>query len=320
MRRIFKLIASIALLISTKSNAQTFTLKERGTFLPQHKTVIRVQDSANHSLILFRTKLQVNTDGTPISYHPQDLYGQTKAINTIGNAIAVRKTGQLKNLCLDKTTYNKAIGVFRKFINSGYETVPEGYQIVWENVLISKTVNGTKKPCVIQNGEYAGYFASATSLKNGLTENKGECSCNDQVNPLRVPSLVLVGGNDNVVARYGAKLGDLLVAYNPANHQVVYAIINDKGPKHNLGEGSVLLNMLLLNKKAFPKSRKDTYGLITPDNILIAVIPNSRNYKKETPYTQDNVASRVGDWMKEIGLNTQEEVRVFLDKQALLLQ
>ena len=60
-------------------------------------------------------------------------------------------------------------------------------------------------------GAFKGYFGSLTALKNGLTGDKGECEINDQVNPIRVPALVLVGG-ENIVKNFGAKVGDLLVA------------------------------------------------------------------------------------------------------------
>ena len=92
---------------------------------------------------------------------------------------------------------------------------------------------------------FKGYFGSLTALKNGLTGNKGECDLNDQVNPMAVPALVLVGGN-SVVRQFGARVGDLLVAYNPATQRFSSAIVGDTGPADNLGEGSVLLNMKLL--------------------------------------------------------------------------
>ena len=62
------------------------------------------------------------------------------------------------------------------------------------------------------------------------------------------------GGTDNILKQYGARLGDLVIAYNAVNQKIVYAVINDIGPKDRLGEGSVLLNKLLLDKPNFPKT------------------------------------------------------------------
>src|SRR5688572_28917428 len=88
--------------------AQNFSILDSGIFTPQNKKVVLFRnENGDKKLILFQTKLQVNTDGTPISYHPYDLRGGEKAINTLGNAIAVFKKGSNKNLCLDKKTYSE---------------------------------------------------------------------------------------------------------------------------------------------------------------------------------------------------------------------
>jgi len=296
------------------SNSFSFSLTEKGLFEPQNKAVVLFSDSADNGMILFKTKLQVNTDGTPISYHPYDLTGSEKAINTIGNAIAVYKTGSQTNLCLGRDTYSEALDVFKKFRDSDFETIPEGYKIVWKNVLIPEKINGIEKPCIIKTGEYKGYFSSATSLTNGLSGDKGECECNNQVNPLKVPALVLAGGSDNIVRKFGANIGDLLVAYNPENKNVVYAVINDLGPKHNLGEGSVLLNMKLLNITEFPKTRKDTYKLATPGDIVIAILPGSKGYDLQKPFTAENIHERVTKWLSKAGFATENEFIGFIEK------
>ena len=299
--------------------SQSFALKEKGIFVPQNKAVILLADSTDKNIILFKTKLQVNTDGTPISYHPYDLTGTEKAINTIGNAIAVYKDGSETNLCLSNKTYSEALDVFKRYRDSNFDTIPAGYTIVWKNVLIPEKINGVEKPCIIKSGEYQGYFSSATSLTNGLTTDKGECECNNQVNPLKVPALVLAGGNDNIVRKYGAKIGDLLVAYNPENNKVVYAIINDSGPKHNLGEGSVLLNMKLLDRSEFPKTRKDTYKLATGNDIIIAIIPGSKSFDTKKPYTLENISERVTSWLNKAGFETESEFIEFLNNSKVEL-
>ncbi len=299
----------LTFIVPIVSHAQRFKVMDEGVFAPQQKKVLLLQDTlTDKKIIFFRTKIQVNTDGTPISYHPYDLHGETKAINTIGNAIAVRKEGSSKNLCLDRKTYKEAIQVFASYRDSGFEIIPEGYEITWKNVLAAERVGNTDKPCIIKTGPYAGYFGSLTSLGNGLTTNKGECDCNNQVNPLEVPGLVLPGGN-NVVRNYGAKVGDLVVAYNPANDSLVYAIINDQGPAHNLGEGSVLLNMTLLGLTEFPKNRKATYQLIPKNDIVIAIIPQSTNYERVRPYTAANVSKRVADWLEGAGIRNKEDFK-----------
>lgn len=302
------------------SRKASFKVKDSSVFQPQNKKIVLMEDSLDQKLILFQTTLQVNTDGTPLSYHPQDLGGKTKALNTIGNAVAIYKDGGSENIFLKRGLYSEAMSVFEQFRDSDYEKVPDGYKIRWQNVLIPEKTGGVEKPCIFKSGKYQGYYASATSLKNGLTSNKGDCNSNDQVNPLEVPALVLVGGKDNPLWKNGARVGDLLIAYNPENGAVSYAIINDAGPSNKLGEGSVLLNMQLNKTDVLPKNRKDTYGLVTKNDVFIAIIPASRKYKEERPFTADNIKNRITSWLIENGFSGEADFVQFLQKQESALK
>lgn len=306
-----KNICIILLVLLSKSliaQNQSFKLTEETIFKPENKKVLIFQNDAKSKLILFKSNLNVNTDGTPISYHPDDLRGEKIAINTICNAIAVRKAGSTQNLCLTKTGYSEAIDVFAKYRDSNFEQIPEGYTIKWDNVLIP---NQSNKPCIISSGTYKGYFSSATSLKNEVSGS--DCEVANQVNPLEVPGLVLVGGNDNVLKKNGVKVGDLIVAYNPANKKIVYAVINDEGPADKLGEGTVLLNKMLTDKPNFPKNRAETYGFIAK-NIIITVIPTSKDFKIERQYTLANVQSRVKSWLNNAGFADEAAYMTFLSQ------
>ncbi|MEI7897694.1 MAG: hypothetical protein WCJ26_11715 [bacterium] len=99
-----RLIYSILpfLCLSGIAIGQNLVLKEQGIFEPQNKKVLLFKDSVRHGLILSKTTLQVNMDGTPVSYHPDDLQGKVKAINTIGNAVAIYKNLSDMNLFLDR--------------------------------------------------------------------------------------------------------------------------------------------------------------------------------------------------------------------------
>src|SRR5262249_12498550 len=152
-----------------------------------------------------------------------------------------------------------------------------------------------------------GYFGSLTALQNGLTRDKGECDINDQVNPMTLPALVLVGGQ-NVVKTFGAKVGDLLVAYNPKTQLSTSAIIGDTGPEDNLGEGSVLLNMKLLGLTTTPTNKAETFKLsIENTQVLVAIIPDSHLFRVIKPYTAGNIDQRVAEWQNESGFSTREK-------------
>ena len=160
---------------------------QQGVFAPQQKRVKLVSrpGAPAHKVIFFRTSLRVNTDGAPNSYHPQDLSGTVKAINSICNAMSVKRNGQRLN-CQSK------IPVIRQFIADNFKA-PAGTSISWDNVIApTKDANGRKIPCVFKSGEFAGYFGSLTSLKNGLTgQAAGECEHLNQLDQRIIPAFVL---------------------------------------------------------------------------------------------------------------------------------
>ena len=301
-------LALFGLFVVEISSGQGFTINKKGVFKPENKKVLLFTNQQSKKLILFKSDLNVNTDGTPLSYHPDDLRGRTLAMNNICNAVAVRKVGSEENLCMSH--FSEAISVFAKYRDSNYETIPKGYKINWSNVLISEKINGKTKPCVIKEGEYNGYFASGTALKNDALGS--DCDVENQVNALKVPGLVLVGGTDNILKQYGARLGDLVIAYNAVNQKIVYAVINDIGPKDRLGEGSVLLNKLLLDKPNFPKNRAETFDFITK-NTIITIIPASKDFEITKPYTLENIQSRVLKWLNEQGFTDEQSFKNFLN-------
>lgn len=308
MKSIYFLSTTLVLMFCAFDvSAQNYEVAQTGVATPKSKKVLLLKEpTGQKDIILFQTNLRVNTDGSPLSYHPQDPRGKEKALNNVCNAIAVRKGNSDENLCL--SSFSEAIGVFEKWREANYQTVPQGYRITWKSVLPSVRENGGNVPCVFKTGNYKGYFGSLTALKNELTGDKGECEINNQVNSMTVPALVLLGGN-NVVKDYGAKVGDLLVAYNPDTQIAVSAIIGDTGPKDNLGEGSIYLNMKLLNKTEPPTSKVETYKLsIENTRILVAIIPASRIFEIEgnKPYTAENINQRVNDWKTKAGFGTPE--------------
>ena len=302
-------IIFISMTFAALTNAQNFKVEKTGVFQPQNKKVLLLQDNQQRKLIVFKAPLAVNTDGSPTSYNPQDARGKVNALNTVCNAIAVYKVSETngKNLCVTNGRYTEAINTFEKWRDSGYLTVPNGYRITWKNVLAAtKDSNGNEIPCVFSNGIYKGFFGSLTNLQNGLPDDQqGECQAKNQLDSLEIPHLVLAGGA-NPVKTFGAKVGDLLVAFNPANNQMAFAIIGDTGPANNLGEGSVALNMTLLKKQTPPKNKQDTYNYAA-SGILIAIIPATVNFNSQKPFTAQNIADRIKEWQRIAGFNTPED-------------
>lgn len=294
------------------ANAQNFRVVDSKVFRPQdqNKKVLLLKDARDvrgkRKIILFQTNLRVNTDGSPLSYHPQHPRGETKALNNVCNGIAVRRVGSENNLCF--SAFGEAIRVFERWRDSNFQTIPAGFHITWQNVFAAVKENGKDVPCIFKSGDFKGHFGSLTKLKNDLTTNKGECDVNDQVNSMTVPALVLAGGK-NPLKAFQAEVGDLLIAFNPRTQLFSAAIIGDTGPPDNLGEGSVALNMKLLGTTTPPTNKAETFRLsIENTKVLIAIIPGSRSFRVAKPYTAANINERLEAWRSEAGFTSLQKL------------
>lgn len=306
----------VVLMISSSgfvAQSQCRLLQER-TFTPQSKRIKLVtrpgDTSGANKVIFFKTSLRVNTDGAPNSYHPQDLTGTQRAINNICNGVGVYRIGS--NGRRIKLPCQEARRIFARFRDSNWR-VPPGHRINWQSVIAPLTEDGRIVPCVFQNGDFRGYFGSLTSLKNGLTgADGGECGNKNQLDQRFIPAFVLPGGQ-NVVRAFGADVGDLLVAYNPRNNIVAVAIVGDTGPVDKLGEGSVGLNMALLGRTEQPTTYRDALRLDTGNNeMLIAIIPNSRSFNPQKPFTKENIDERIQNWISQAEFGSQHNFVDFM--------
>ena len=280
-------------------NAQSFQLIETGLFEPQNKKILLFKNTEDKKLLVFKTDVQVNTDGAPNSYHPVDVHGDSLAINSVGNAISVRKNNVV-------VPYKELISVFRQWRDSNYSVVPKDYAITWENVFATSK-NG--KPCIVDSGKYAGFLVSQTTLKN--IQNGVRCDPANEINSNEIPGFVIPGDTTKFLGVNGARVGDLVMAYNPKTDKLVYAVVYDTGPKNKLGEGSVKMNMLLKGKVNLPKNIKDSYALVL-DNAIISIIPQTRLYQRQRPFSLENIKTRIENWLKESGFKDEQSFKNFL--------
>jgi hypothetical protein len=272
--------------------AQTCTVTGSSTFAPQGKRILLLKTGADRGAVFFRTGLRVNTDGAPNSYHPMDPRGATKAINNIANGVAISLNGK-------SLKYADTIRVFEEWRDGGWRDLP-GYKISWKNVLAARSEGSRSAPCTFSKGEFSGYFVSLTAWKNKLpADQAGECAANDQLDERVVPALVLAGGQTPMRA-WGVQTGDLVLARNPSNNVTVAALIGDTGPEGNLGEGSVALNMALLERKTQPQNYDEAKKLDTGNTAIdVAIFPGTANYKWESPVNAINLQARIDRLLQE---------------------
>lgn len=148
MKKLFVILSCLSGL-SFAYESGNYKILQEDIFRPQNKKIVLFGGTSHQKkIILFQTTLRVNTDGLPLSYHPQDLYGKDKALNSICNAIAVRKGKYKNNLCNSEDRESRrehlreAISTFEKFRDFHYQAFPEGYRITSENVFATKRENG----------------------------------------------------------------------------------------------------------------------------------------------------------------------------------
>lgn len=313
--------------LSPQLFGQDFKQSDFYIFKPQNKKVAQLENSNKEKIIVFKTNMAINTDGTPLSYHPYDLPANSKALNFMENGVAIYRLSDSRCISIPRKDLSeypsrfkenvkfdpKKISdtekkefitlsrkIFKEWRDKGYPKEQiDGYAIIWQNVIVNKD----GKPCVFQKSkQFNGYFASMTHEQNDIKNDTSECQCANQLDPFKIPSIVL-----NTGIKYGASLGDLVVAYNPKTNTLVHAIIGDSGPGNNLGEGSILLNSKL-KKFEIPKGRDEIRALAIDDDVYIAIIPHSKKFKLVKPYTAESITERVTKWFASQGYNNKDEI------------
>ena len=154
---------------------------------------------------------------------------------------------------------------------------------------------------------------------------RGECQYKNELDSLKIPNLVLPAEfwedkntkkqYRNPLYKFKAKIEDLVFAFNPENGIWSYAIIGDAGPPDNLGEGSISLNLKLLDKTVFPTTYAEALKIDTGSKkILIAIIPNTKGFMSNIakPYTKDNIEKRGKELLKEMGFINEQTFIEFL--------
>ena len=206
------------------------------------------------TVVAFSSQMQVNTDGAPDSYHPDNI-----GITHICNGVSIGFGGKpcvWKPDCL--TEFNQAKG-------QGFTGDPK--------ICFFAMVAKDGKPAVQGQGDpKPGFYVSTTALKNpGKNVDKPE----GQLDSNTVPFIVIPGKWNKKFHNIG--LGDVAVVYRKSNAKTEFAVIGDAGPGNKLGEGSVALHQTLGNDPFIVKSgvRRAGKGIGSRD-VMYVIFPGSR--------------------------------------------
>lgn len=185
-------------------------------------TVKVLQDPAS-SAIAFASQMQVNTDGAPDSYHPDDI-----GITHICNGISVGSACTWKAQCLPEYRQARAQGFKgpQKICFFGMAADEHGVPLIQG-----------------ENDPRPGYFVSTTALKQpGRDVRTPQAQLDSNTVPFAV-----IPGRWNKTGQPGPRLGDFGVAWRRSSDKLAYFVVGDIGPNNKLGEGSVALHQALGN-------------------------------------------------------------------------
>lgn len=203
--------------------------------------------------VLFSSQMQVDTDGAPDAYHPDDI-----GITHICNGVNVNVGGSWEPNCLTKFNRAKA----------------EDFQGSTKIDFFAMATGSNGVPIIQGNNDpKPGYFVSTSSFKQpGINRNTPQA----QLDSNTIPYIVIPGTWQRYSAP-GVKLGDFAVVLRKSTGKISYAVVGDTGPKSKLGEGSVALHEALGNDPFMMRygKRRAMKGIGSRD-VLYVIFPNSR--------------------------------------------
>jgi hypothetical protein len=181
-----------------------------------------LRDASSHA-IAFASQMQVNTDGAPDSYHPDDI-----GITHICNGVSIGASCTWKAECLPEFRQAKAEGLRgpTKICFFAMATGANGEPII----------QGERDP-------KPGFFVSTTALKQPGEDRRTPQA---QLDSNTVPFAVIPRTWQSTRVP-GPRLGDVGVAYRRSTDKLAFFVIGDIGPRDKLGEGSVALHQALGN-------------------------------------------------------------------------
>lgn len=198
---------------------------------------------AGTASIYFKADLDVNTDGTGRSYHPDDPRGRRIAFNNMGNAITRIFDARGRDItCTPRSgaCFSRFMQTFEAARDAGYD--PVGHARIETTGIIPwkrDAALGREVPCTIKGGAFDGYFVSQTSV--AVDPEKEACDQSRYLDSFLFNATVLPRGV--AWASQGTRTddGDLVVVRDSRSGRVAFAINGDRGPARSIGEGSIAL-------------------------------------------------------------------------------
>lgn len=239
---------------------------------------------------LFITSLKVNTDGTKISYHQDDVKGRRCVNNPGAQPCAINN---IRNAFRNK---DRPESDFEAVRDAGYP--PARTWQVLSPKIIEKNKQ-TNKPCMSSDG----YLVSMTAdvAVPGGFGREGDCDQAKWIDALAIPALVIPNGSEFLALGIGKR--SVMVAVSPsATKRVVPGIVGDIGPPKELGEASVAMNRKLngLPDTEMPRHRQDAIERFQAGRTAVLMFPGQGQVLTR-PITTQRVLDAGNDALSKFG-------------------
>lgn len=215
--------------------------------------------------LLFITSLKVNTDGTRISYHQDDVTGRRCARDPGATPCAINN---IRNAYRDHTQPESDFEAVR---DPGYPS-PRTWQVLDQDIIEKDAHTG--KPCVSPDG-YLVSMTADVAVAGGFAR-QGDCDQSKWIDALTVPAFV-VPGQSRFLALGVAKRSLVVALSKSSTRRVVPGIVGDVGPGDELGEASVAMNRKLngLPETDVPKHRRDAVERFQAGPTALLIFPGA---------------------------------------------
>jgi hypothetical protein len=227
-----------------------------------HTSLWRPSD-APRAPIFFAVGLHTDTDGSRRSYSVKDPWGEHEAYDNLCNA--------MHGYCQDLPTKAQRLARMALVLKASQDNWPADELArtrLSGNVIVMR--NG--RPCALLDGEY---LVSATALRKPHIPAAKVCELDNYADSSTLPTIVIPGGQSALSAR-GVAVGDLVAVERPGGTTPIFGVIGDTGDAGKLGEASMAMNQLLLDRPPPTDGAEVRRGWDVPLAFVI-VFPGSRN-------------------------------------------
>jgi hypothetical protein len=235
--------------------------------------------------LLFITSLKVNTDGTKISYHKDDVTGRRCEANPAATPCAIN------NIRNAYTNHQRPESDFTAVRDAGFPN-PKTWQVLSEQIIEKNKT--TKKPCITTDG-YLVSMTADVAVDGGFTR-VGDCDQSKWIDALTMPAIVLPKSTDSIPSEFNASgVGkrSIVVAFSrSATRRVVEGIVGDFGPAKEIGEANIAMNRALngLAQTDKPKHRQDAIDRFQAGRSAILIFPGA-DFVLARPISGERIAT-----------------------------